>query len=205
MTKPSSHSKAGKRSRASLDHSALPNLSIEELRELWALHMGRSRPPVQRYVLARELAWRTQARVHGGIDPATQRLLARAMRDAVRAFSDRRGLAGLVDDTDREAPKVTPAATSQLDLATPTDPVHPTRRRTQGAKMPSLPVGTRLVRAWGGRQHEVFAIENGQFLYNGKVFTNLSTIAETITGSNWSGPRFFGVRARASRSKERNK
>ena len=49
-----------------------------------------------------------------------------------------------------------------------------------------------------------FAIENGQFLYNGKVFTNLSTIAEAITGSNWSGPRFFGMRARTSRSKERN-
>jgi Protein of unknown function (DUF2924) len=33
----------------------------------------------------------------------------------------------------------------------------------------------------------------GLFEYEGKSFKSLTSIARHITGSNWSGPRFFGL------------
>jgi hypothetical protein len=52
--------------------------------------------------------------------------------------------------------------------------------------------GTRLIRSWGGQTHEVYVVDDG-FTYRDQRFTNLSEIARTITGSRWSGPRFFGL------------
>jgi hypothetical protein len=52
--------------------------------------------------------------------------------------------------------------------------------------------GTRLIREWNGRTHHVEAVDGG-FLWNGKFHRSLSTIAKSITGVHWSGPRFFGV------------
>ena len=53
--------------------------------------------------------------------------------------------------------------------------------------------GTRLVREWKGRRHEVTAIEGG-FEYDGRRYKSLSAIAKAITGAHWSGPQFFGLR-----------
>ena len=55
-----------------------------------------------------------------------------------------------------------------------------------------LAPGTRLVRDWNGRMHVVEVVEDG-FLYDGKSYRSLSAIARRITGTNWSGPRFFGL------------
>lgn len=57
----------------------------------------------------------------------------------------------------------------------------------------SLKVGTRLVRNWGGAAHHVTVRDTG-FDYNQKTYRSLSHIARDITGANWSGPRFFGLR-----------
>jgi hypothetical protein len=53
--------------------------------------------------------------------------------------------------------------------------------------------GTRLIREWQGVTHEV-TIETDGFTWSGKHFTNLSEIARAITGTRWSGPRFFGLK-----------
>ncbi len=52
--------------------------------------------------------------------------------------------------------------------------------------------GTRLVREWNGITHHVEAVEGG-FVWNGKRRRTLSAIATEITGTRWSGPRFFGL------------
>jgi hypothetical protein len=52
---------------------------------------------------------------------------------------------------------------------------------------------TRLLRIWRGETHEVIAIGTG-YLYRGKTYSSLSRIAREITGTQWSGPLFFGVR-----------
>jgi hypothetical protein len=55
-----------------------------------------------------------------------------------------------------------------------------------------LSAGARLVREWHGRTHSVEVLRQG-FLFEGKVYRSLSEIARFITGSHWSGPRFFGL------------
>jgi len=55
--------------------------------------------------------------------------------------------------------------------------------------------GTRIVREWKGKVHEVLIVEQG-FEYEGKVFKSLSPIACRITGTHWSGPAFFGTKGR---------
>ena len=74
--------------------------------------------------------------------------------------------------------------------------------RTSGrvAATPSLSLkpGARLIREWGGRTHTVTITEDG-FEYGGINYPSLTTIATTITGAHWSGPRFFGLKAARSR------
>lgn len=55
-----------------------------------------------------------------------------------------------------------------------------------------LSAGARLVREWHGRTHSVEVLKEG-FLFEGKIYRSLSEIARRITGSHWSGPRFFGL------------
>lgn len=54
-------------------------------------------------------------------------------------------------------------------------------------------VGTRLVREWDGAEHTVTVLEDG-YEWDGRKFRSLSAIAKAITGTNWNGFRFFGVR-----------
>ena len=58
-----------------------------------------------------------------------------------------------------------------------------------------LKPGTRLVRAWHGTTHHVLVCDNG-FDYEGSHYRSLSQIAREITGTRWSGPRFFGLKSR---------
>ncbi len=52
--------------------------------------------------------------------------------------------------------------------------------------------GTRLVRSWRGETHHVEVLAEG-YLYQEQNYTSLSQIARLITGTCWSGPRFFGL------------
>jgi hypothetical protein len=62
-----------------------------------------------------------------------------------------------------------------------------------------LKAGARLVRQWRGHAHTVLVLEDG-FEYEGQRYRSLTMIAARITGAHWSGPRFFGVTKRTSRS-----
>jgi hypothetical protein len=53
--------------------------------------------------------------------------------------------------------------------------------------------GSILAREWNGVTHRVIVLEEG-FTWNGKKYASLSDIAFRITGTRWSGPRFFGLR-----------
>ena len=64
------------------------------------------------------------------------------------------------------------------------------RRRKQAGE---LTAGTRLVREWQGQPIEVTVLESG-FEYAGRQFRSLSAIARLVTGTNWNGPAFFGLR-----------
>lgn len=56
----------------------------------------------------------------------------------------------------------------------------------------ALKPGARLVREWHGRTHTVTVTEDG-FEYSGTSYSSLTKVARKITGTHWSGPRFFGL------------
>jgi hypothetical protein len=70
-------------------------------------------------------------------------------------------------------------------------------KRPRSAQSPGPRPGTRMVRQWQGKLHEVITLESG-FLYDGEKFRSLSEIARAITGTRWSGPAFFGLKKRRS-------
>jgi hypothetical protein len=65
------------------------------------------------------------------------------------------------------------------------------RGRPLGLERVAKP-GTRLVRQWHGRTFHVTVMDDG-FLFEDSRYSSLSQIAQLITGTKWSGPRFFGL------------
>jgi hypothetical protein len=56
-----------------------------------------------------------------------------------------------------------------------------------------LKAGTVLIREYQGERHTVTVAPDG-FVWQDQTYSSLSTIARTITGTAWNGPRFFGLR-----------
>ena len=54
-------------------------------------------------------------------------------------------------------------------------------------------LGSRLIREWKAVQHEVEVTETG-YLWGGRSWTSLSSVAREITGTRRNGPAFFGLR-----------
>jgi hypothetical protein len=53
--------------------------------------------------------------------------------------------------------------------------------------------GTRLIREWKGIEHCV-TVRTEDFEYQGRPFKSLSAIAKYITGTQWNGHIFFGLK-----------
>ncbi len=89
-----------------------------------------------------------------------------------------RALGGLSAVTKRQIAELAEAMGATADL---------TKARTV-----RLRTGVRLIREWNGETHEVLVVEDG-FQWRGKTWRSLSVIAREMTGTHWSGPRFFGI------------
>ena len=61
-----------------------------------------------------------------------------------------------------------------------------------GATMDRPALRQLLADIQAGKTHTVVVLENG-FDYDGDRYPSLSKIAARITGTHWSGPRFFGI------------
>jgi hypothetical protein len=62
----------------------------------------------------------------------------------------------------------------------------------------NLKIGTVLVRDYRGRRHTVTDERDG-YVWEGQRYSSLSAIARAITGTAWSGPRFFALNSAAER------
>ncbi|MCC6425179.1 MAG: DUF2924 domain-containing protein [Phycisphaerales bacterium] len=60
-------------------------------------------------------------------------------------------------------------------------------RSTRSPTAPSVPI----------IRHEVHVLSDGSFRYRDQTFKSLSEVARAITGTRWSGPRFFGITTRS--------
>jgi hypothetical protein len=75
--------------------------------------------------------------------------------------------------------------------------------RHGGSPRRRLKPGTVLVREYEGQRHTVTVTRDG-FDWQGAIYRSLSAIARAITGTAWSGPRFFGLASRAGTPTRRN-
>src|SRR6267142_971353 len=60
--------------------------------------------------------------------------------------------------------------------------------------------GTQMIRQWQNTIHTVTALAEG-FEWNGCTYKSLSAVANAITGTNWNGFAFFGVKRAPSSNK----
>jgi hypothetical protein len=62
-----------------------------------------------------------------------------------------------------------------------------------------LKPGTVLVREYQGQRHTVTVAPDG-FDWQGTTYASLSAIARAITGTAWSGPRFFALQPNGTKN-----
>ena len=67
------------------------------------------------------------------------------------------------------------------------------QKRPGDKRCQRLKAGTALIREYGGVRHTVTIVPEG-FVWREKTYSSLTAISRLITGVNWNGPRFFGLR-----------
>ena len=67
-----------------------------------------------------------------------------------------------------------------------------------------LKPGTVLIREYRGQRHTVTTVRDG-FEWQGTTYSSLSAIARAITGTAWSGPRFFALQGVENGTKPKHK
>lgn len=70
-------------------------------------------------------------------------------------------------------------------------------RTRPGPSRPTLSVGSQLLREWNGST-EIVDVTSDGFRWKGREYRTLSAVAVAITGTKWSGPKFFGLAAPAA-------
>jgi hypothetical protein len=121
-----------------------------------------------------------QWRVLFGIEPP-RRISRDLLIRAVAYRIQENVLGGLKPSTRRLLAKVAAAASA--------------RRLIAVTAQPTLRPGTVLLREWHGTEHQVVVRKDG-VVFQGKTYKSLSEVARRITGTNWSGPLFFGLKQR---------
>ena len=146
--------------------AVLDTLDIGILQKRWRELYGVPHPfKVRAGFLRRAIAYRLQELAFGGLKPQIKRELRKI---AERARLNRSHSGGKLSRQGTNAP----------------EPMLP-RRKT-------LSPGTRLLREWNGTTEVVDVLANG-FGWHGKTYRTLSAVAVAITGTKWSGPKFFGL------------
>ena len=164
--------------------AAICDLPREDLVALWEKAHGCPPPKgVKRGLLERSAAWHLQAKRLGGLSTHARR--------AIRQYAKER-------NAERELPR---GGMVDSEPVASSDPTAPNSESTaSGAppppaaaiiKPPPAP-GTRLMREWNGRMHVVDITQEG-IVFDGKLYRSLTAVAKRITGTHWSGPRFFGL------------
>lgn len=162
-----------------LDHAEdLSQWSTAELNQCWhRLYPLSYRvaddaiPKLNKTRLIKSLLWLVQAQLYGGLDTDTTQLLRHYQKQVLADHQNK-------------------------TTSTSTAPVSSTESKSltqRHFKAKELPIGTTLTRHWQGRNYQVNVIGPRAFEFAGEQYKSLSKIAEQITGTHWSGPRFFGL------------
>jgi hypothetical protein len=172
--------------------TAIPTLTLSELGESWR-KLGLGEPPrLPLSLLQRLLAQLLQEQVYGGLSATAMRQLEAAASAAANDTAN--GMHARSSSSSRHLP--CPSSTSPFPStsASPSNllPASKVALRRVSSRQVTLTTGTRLVREWNGRTISVEVVDD-HFVWNDAPYRSLSEIARAVTGTRWSGPRFFGI------------
>jgi hypothetical protein len=161
---------------------ALRKMTVGQLRDRYAEVFGEETRSHHKDYLWKRIAWRIQVLAEGDISEAARERARELARDA---------------DLRTTAPKEFWNA-----LPAPAEPVRTITVPLEIKTDQRLPIsGTELVRHYKGRDIVVTVLEDG-FFYEGERYRSLSAIAKAVTGTNWNGFDFFGLRKAGGRRPE---
>jgi hypothetical protein len=144
---------------------AIDALGTKALQVRWLEVYGKEPPSRIRGGLLRlGISYRLQEKAFGGLKPQTVRHLRKL---AAELRAERASKQAGLDGTDVSIP-------------------HWPRER------PWLSPGTQLMREWNGSTEVVDVVADG-YTWRGDTYRTLSAVAVAITGTKWSGPKFFGL------------
>ncbi len=150
----------------------LNEMTVRQLKREYARLTGEENKTNNKAYLVKRIVWRKQAIAEGDISERARRRAAELANEA---------------DLRIRAPRGT------FDPPRPAEP----RRTVTRAFMPRdsrLPApGGILRRNYKGKNIEVCVTDEG-FRCNGKTYKSLSAVAREITGTNWNGFDFFGLK-----------
>jgi hypothetical protein len=150
--------------------ATLRKMAVGELRQRYAEVTGETTNAANRKWLVRRIIWRMQSIEEGGL---SERAIARA-----RELADGADLR-VTAPRQRSLPADADKRTNVVPCVHTTPPGRP------------LP-GTLITRVYKGQELRVRVLANG-FEYEGEFYKSLSAVAKQITGSHWSGNKFFNL------------
>jgi hypothetical protein len=171
-----------------LQLAAIANLSMPNLLEQWHALGLREPPRLPLPLLQRLLAQLVQEQMYGGLPASAMRTL-----DAVVMEFGKEACAVPSASSKHSACPTGANPSFSSSPPVPSRALHPSR--PSPLRQVTLATGTRLVREWNGRTISVDVVGDG-FVWNDVRYRSLSEIARTVTGTRWSGPRFFGIAGR---------
>jgi hypothetical protein len=153
--------------------AALASLDRNTLLQRWAELSAHPLPPrISRELLLQAVAYQMQVKAHGGAKGGLSRWCRMQLAETGKAKASLGQQSG-ANGRQRQQ--------------------HKGRKSPGPATRHSFKPGTRLLRTWNRETHEVIVGADGLFHYRGQTYPTLSALARTITGTRWSGPRFFGL------------
>jgi hypothetical protein len=152
----------------------LKKMTVTQLRERYIEVFGEETRSRHKDYLWKRIAWRLQVLTEGDIsEVARQRALDLACDADLRTTAPKE----FWEEPPAPAEPVR-TVTGPLDIKTDQ----------------RLPIsGTELIRRYKGRDIIVTVLEDG-FFYEGQRYRSLSAIAKEVTGTNWNGFDFFGMK-----------
>ena len=143
----------------------LRSMTVNQLRDKYEEVFGEYTGARNKDYLWKRIAWKIQELKFGGLsEKARQRAREIADEQDIRIRPPK----GTLDELGQVQPKPNPSK-----------------------RLPAP--GTILTKEYKGETIEVEVLENG-FRYRDQIFRSLSAIAREVTGTNWSGPAFFGLK-----------
>ena len=156
--------------------AALREMTVGQLRDRHREVFGEPTRSRNKDYLIKKIAWRIQELAEGGLSDGTLAKIDELAADVPIRW--------------RRAPASGRRATVTADIATD---------ETEIERDPRLPPpGTVLTRTYKGVDHQATVLEDG-FEYLGERHASLSLLARTITGTNWNGYLFWGLKRRTRR------